>query len=56
MEKAKISDFYSWEANTGKRIIIGSMFEIGDFWRENRIICPKVAVNDQFLPGKSNFF
>src|SRR6218665_281578 len=21
----------------------------------NRIICPKVAVNEQFLPGKSNF-
>ena len=28
-------------------------------WRllkRNRIICPEVAVNEQFLPGKSNFF
>ena len=28
-------------------------------WRllkRNRIICPEVAVNEQFLPGKTNFF
>ena len=29
------------------------MFESRDFWRENRIICPEVAVNGQFLPGRS---
>jgi len=23
--------------------------------KRNRIICPEVAVNDQFLPGKSKF-
>ena len=26
------------------------------FLKRNRIICPEVAVNGQFLPGKSNFF
>jgi len=34
----------------------GSMFGRGDFWQRNRIICPEVAVNDKFLPGKSIFF
>ena len=24
--------------------------------KRNRIICPEIAVNDQFLPGKFNFF
>ena len=24
--------------------------------KKNRIICPAVAVNEQFLPGKSKFF
>src|SRR6218665_1514153 len=25
-------------------------------WKRNKIICQEVAVNDQFLPGKSKFF
>ncbi len=24
--------------------------------KRNKIICPEVAINGQFLPGKSNFF
>src|SRR6218665_1720782 len=32
-----------------------SMFESGDFLKRIRIICPKVAVNGQFLPGQSTF-
>ena len=34
----------------------GSMFESGDFWERNRIICLEIAVNSQFLAGKSNYF
>jgi len=26
------------------------------FLKRNSIICPEVAVNEQFLPGKSDFF
>ena len=33
----------------------GSMFENDDLWRD-WIIFPEVAVNGQFLPGKSEFF